>query len=477
MRDVIEAVRDTIRRYRMISERDTVLAAVSGGPDSVCMLHVLVGLSEELRFDLRVAHLDHRFRGEESRADAKFVEELADGFGLPCRCEEENVPAFLLSHAMSKQDAARMIRYRFLIRVAKQEYCQRIATGHNADDQAETVLMRVMRGAGPDGLAGIPPKRDGMIIRPILSLWRSEIDQYLAEHDLPCRIDATNLESACLRNQVRNDLLPDLERYNPSISRSLVNLASIMTDVSAHFERLTDLAMPELVKSARLGQFALDSAKLSGYDEALQRSVFRKVFESLRPDLAPLSFRHVEGMLSLVRRGEVGVGVDLPGGARARQEHGQLVVSGGPRPADLPSKELSVPGTTAFEEAGLTVTAELLPRRDVESSPDAVSDDVALFDWENVRPPLTVRGRREGDRFRPFGMEGSKSLKHLFIDSKVAASFRSAVPLVCDRGGIMWVVGMRRSDTAPVEGTTRTVLRLRAFTTEVETGAGKGSPD
>ena len=462
MRDVLDRVRSTIRRYRMISGRDTVLAAVSGGPDSVFMLHVLLELRDEFGFELRVAHLDHRFRGDESRADAEFVRDLADSHGLPCRCEEENVPEFLLTHAMSKQDAARMIRYRFLIRVAKQEYCQRIATGHNADDQAETVLMRVIRGAGPDGLAGIPPKRDGMIIRPVLDVWRSEIEQYLEEHGLASRTDASNLESGCLRNRIRNELLPELEQYNQGIRRSLVSLGTIMTDVAAHFDRLTDLALPELVKTARLGQFALDSAKLSGYDEALQRSVFRKVFESLRPDLAPLPFRHVEGMLNLVRRAEVGVGVDLPAGAQARLEHGRLVLSDGPGPAELPPRELPVPGEAVFEDTGLTLTAELVPRESAAPRPDALTDDEALFDWDGVSAPLTVRGRREGDRFRPFGMDGTKSLKELFIDSKVAASFRGAVPLVCDDKGILWVVGIRRSDAAAIGESTKQVLRLRA---------------
>ena len=461
----------------MISQRDTVLAAVSGGPDSVCMLHALASLRKELGFELRVAHLDHRFRGDESRADAAFVRELSESMGLPCRCEEENVPAFLLSHAMSKQDAARMIRYRFLVRVAKQEYCQRIATGHNADDQAETVLMRVLRGAGPDGLAGIPPKRDGTIIRPILSLWRSEIEAYLGEHDLPSRLDASNLESEYTRNRIRNELMPQLAEYNPGIGRSLVNLATIMTDIAAHLDRLTDLALPELVKSARLGHFALDSTKLAGYDEALQRSIVRRVFESLRPDIAPLPFRHVEDLLHLVRRAEVGSGVELPAGGRAQLEHGQLVVSDGPHEAGLPTRELSVPGEAVFPQAGLTITAELVTGRDASSRPDATGDDEALFDWSAVQSPLTVRGRREGDRFRPFGMNGSKSLKQFFIDSKVAASFRNAVPLVCDAKGIMWVVGMRRSAAAPVLGSTDTVLRLRATRLEGNAGARQNPSD
>ena len=176
MANLAATARDTIERYRMISPRDAVLVAVSGGPDSVCMLHILLGLREELGFEVKVAHLDHQFRGEESRRDAEFVSEIAERFGVQCFCHEENVPRFLMSNAMSAQDAARILRYQFLVKTSKLEYCQRIATGHNADDQAETVMMRVLRGAGPDGLAGIPPKRESIIIRPILACWRTQID-------------------------------------------------------------------------------------------------------------------------------------------------------------------------------------------------------------------------------------------------------------------------------------------------------------
>ena len=206
-----------------------------------------------------------------------------------------------------------MLRYQFLVKTSKLEYCQRIATGHNADDQAETVLMRVLRGAGPDGLAGIPPKRDGIIIRPLLGCWRAEIEEYLAEHDLPFRTDESNRDSKYTEKR-------DPERaparasssYNPQISRSLVSLAAIMSDVSAHFDRMTDAALPEVLKTARVGQFALDLDRLAGYDEALQRTVFRRVFESLRPDLPLLSSRHVENLLSMMRRGDVGASVELP---------------------------------------------------------------------------------------------------------------------------------------------------------------------
>ncbi len=459
---VRDKVRSTIRHYRMISVRDTVLAAVSGGPDSVCMLHVLASLSGELGFELRVAHLDHRFRGDESRRDAEFVRELADELGLPCRCEEENVPEFLLSNSMSKQDAARVLRYKFLITVSKQEYCQRIATGHNADDQAETVLMRIIRGAGPDGLSGIPPKRDGTIIRPLIDVWRAEIEEYLKENDLRYRIDESNLESTYARNRVRNELLPELSSYNPKISRSLVNIGSIMTGVREHFDRLTDEAIPRIVKSARLGQFALDSAVLTGYDEALQRSVFRRLLESLRPDLPPPSFRHVESIAELLRRNEVGIAVELPHGARARLEHGRLIMSSGDGPPGLPARDLPVPGTVRFDDASLSITAELVARSEITQTPESLDDDSAMFDWDEVEPPLRVRGRRHGDRFQPFGMDGTKTVKHFLIDSKVAASLRDAVPLICDSGGIMWLAGMRRSARAPVGENTKTVLVVKA---------------
>jgi tRNA(Ile)-lysidine synthase len=460
-----DKVKSTIRHYGMICVRDTVLAAVSGGPDSICMLHVLASLQEELGFELRVAHLDHRFRGDESRRDAEFVKGVAEDLGLPCRCEEENVPQFLLSNSMSKQDAARMLRYKFLITVSKQEYCQRIATGHNADDQAETVLMRVLRGAGPDGLAGIPPKRDGTIIRPLLGLWRSEIEEYLEARGLPYRTDASNLESTYTRNKIRNELLPALEEYNPRISQSLVNLGSIMTGVKDHLEKLTDEALPKVVRSTRLGQFALDSAALTGYDEALQRNVFRRVLESLRPDLPPPSFRHVESIAELLRRNEVGVAAELPDGAQARLEHGCLIISTGDGPLTLPERELAVPGSVRFENAGLAVTAELVPRSELSRTPEEADDETAVFDWDELAPPLTIRGRKQGDRFRPFGMDGTKTVKHFLIDSKVAASFRDAVPLVLDSEGIVWLAGMRRSARAPVDGNTKTVLVLRAEST------------
>jgi tRNA(Ile)-lysidine synthase len=458
----------------LISPRDTVLAAVSGGPDSVCMLHVLLSLREEFGFDVKVAHLDHRFRGDESRGDAVFVRELASRFGVPAICEEENVPKFILSHSMSKQDAARMIRYRFLVRVSKLEYCQRIATGHIADDQAETVLMRFLRGAGPDGLAGIPVKR-GDIIRPLLGVWRDEVEAYLARHDLPSRIDSSNLEPVYLRNRIRGDLLPVLSEYNPGIARALVNLAAIMSDTSSHFEALTDRALTEVVKSARVGQFALDLAKLSGYDEALRRCVFRRVFESLRPDLSPLAFHHVENLMNLARRGEVGVSIELPDGAQGRLEHGVLVVSHGVGPRAIPERGLEVPGSAAFEDAGLRLTCEIVGRRELPVELGLIGDDAAYFDWDGIAPPLRVRGRREGDRLRPFGMDGTKTLKELMIDSKIAASFRDAVPLVCDREGILWVVGVRRSAAAPVTEATKTVLALRARAEEETPGPREDS--
>jgi tRNA(Ile)-lysidine synthase len=202
----------------------------------------------------------------------------------------------------------------------------------------------------------------------------------------------------------------------------------------------------------------------------LLRSIFRRLFVSLRPDLGPLPFRHVENLLDLVRRGDVGAAVELPDGARARLEHGVLTISHGFGPQALPKQQLAVPGTAAFEDAGLTITSELVPRRELPSRLDATADDTAYFDWEALAPPLAVRGRREGDRLRPFGMEGTKSLKELLIDSKIAASFRDAVPIACDQTGILWVVGVRRSATAPVTDTTRTVLTLSARAKEESPG-------
>ncbi|MBM3307899.1 MAG: tRNA lysidine(34) synthetase TilS [Candidatus Eisenbacteria bacterium] len=476
MSSVRTTVLATIRRYGMISPRDAVLAAVSGGPDSVCMLHVLADLREELEFELKVAHLEHGFRGEESRADAAFVRDLAERLAIPFFCDEVSVPRFLLAQPMSAQDAARMLRYQFLVKVSKLEFCQRIATGHNADDQAETVLMRLLRGAGPDGLAGIPPKREGTIIRPLLAVWRSDVMAYLEERGLPWRTDATNLDSKYLRNEIRNEVMPLLERHNPNLRRALANVGTAMTDIAAHLGRLTDEALPRIVKRASLGQFVLDSTALGHYDEALRRCVFRRLFEALRPDLGPLPFRHVEGVLSMAREGRAGASVELPGGVTARLEHGALVIACGRQEAEFGERALCVPGSTAPEGSDLVIEASLVPREQLSDAVRSADESEAFFDWDALRPPLVLRPRREGDRFRPFGLEGTKTVKELLIDEKVAFSFRPLVPILCDADGILWVVGLRRADRAPVTDRTGTVLALKARRQEATPGTREGSP-
>lgn len=476
MSNVVQKVRDSIERYRMISRGDAVLAAVSGGPDSVCMLHVLNGLKDELGFDLIVAHLDHTFRGEESRSDAEFVTKLAGALGLPCRSKAVNVPKFLLCHPMSKQEAARLIRYRFLKRVAKQEVCHVIATGHNADDQAETVIMRLLRGAGPEGLAGIPPVREGTFVRPLLTTWRSEIEGYLAQRGLSYRIDSSNLESRYHRNRIRHELIPYLEDFNPGVKKTLVNLGTIMADIAAHLNTLTERAIRPLVRRVRLGEFALDLAGLAGYDVVLQRSILRRTFEGLRPDEGPLSFIHVENLLGLVRRGDVGASVELPDGARARVEHGCLVMTHGTGPRAIEDKELEVPGETLFEAAGLVITAEVATRTEMAPEPWAAPADEAFFDMDGLEPPIRVRPRRQGDRFQPFGMDGTKNLKQFYIDSKIPLTLRPAVPVLCDRRRILWVVGVRRGASAPVTEATKRVLVVRARTLETRVGPWQDPP-
>ncbi len=468
MPNVTERIRNSIRRHRMISVRDAVLAAVSGGPDSVFMLHVLAGLQKEFGFELKVAHLDHQFRGDESAADAEFVEDLAARLGLPCFTDREDVPQFLLSNAMSKQEAARMLRYRFLVKTSKLEYCQRIAFGHHADDQSETVLMRILRGAGPDGLAGIPPKRDGIIIRPILDIRRSEIMTYLDERDLDYRTDSSNLGTDYTRNRVRHELLPVLETYNPNISRSLVNLGTMMSSVAAHYDHLTDDALLRVVKNTTIGQIALDSGTFGGYDESLRRSIVRRVVADLRPDLTALPFLHVENVLNLALRGEIGTGVELPGRIQVRLDHSGIIFQEGDGLPKLPTAELPVPGSVVFQDARLEILSRITPWEELGATVSSTDHDTAYFDLDQLSLPLTVRARRKGDRFHPFGMEGTKTLKEFFIDEKIAWSFRDEVPLICDDSGILWVVGMRRARAAPVTEKTKRVLTISVHSTEAE---------
>lgn len=509
-----------------------MLVGVSGGPDSVALLHVLWVLSEELEILLHVGHLNHMLRGEAADEDAAYVRDLAGRLGLPVTIESRDVAAVARERRISVELAARKVRYEFYRQAASSTGAARVALGHHAGDQAETVLLRLVRGTGTTGLAGIPPVRpleiggngydgegDGepsgpvgpIVIRPFIEVTRQEIEDYCRENDLRPRVDASNLTSVYARNRVRRELIPLLERhYNPRVVESIARTAELVREDDAFISCEVRRRMKRIVRSRSSGSVSLSIERLLAEPPAVQRRVIREAVALVGRGAEDIEFEHVEMVLELARSGSLEASASLPRGIRSRKvrravEPGGAVEPGtgheerrktgspgaprelvleigteiepgpgadgvpgvpgtrGPAAPEPFERRLDVPGATFVPELGVTVEAEVLEmgaQGDAYGACARAGACEAYFDLDALGMDLVVRTRREGDRISPFGMDGHKKLKELFIDEKVPRNMRDRVPVIVSGKEIVWVVGVRRSNLARVTPSTRRVLRL-----------------
>ncbi|MCL6451534.1 MAG: tRNA lysidine(34) synthetase TilS [Acetobacteraceae bacterium] len=478
----LKRLRGTIDKYGMVSAGDLVLVGVSGGPDSVALLLGLGELREHYSISLHVAHLNHRLRGREAEDDARFVAGLAARLGVPATVEEADVRGLALSLRLSLQEAARRARMEMFERLCSLVGANRVALGQNLEDQAETVLMRFLRGAGVEGLAGILPVRDGRYVRPLLETPRAEIEAFLARRGVVACRDPSNLRTVYLRNRLRLELLPQLvRRYNPALVEALAALAEQMRDDAELLSRQAELAWQEVARQDGRG-IVLDRQGFLRLHRAVQRRVVREAFRraSGRP-WAP-EFRHVEAVRALAERGAGGKELSLPRGVRCRLEAGWVVVSpegaaeaqpsaGGGVPGGDRCYPLEVPGLTRLPAEGLEVEAQLLPpgeagvgraaSDEAGVGPDAAAElGRAWLDADRLRGPLMLRFTRPGDRMRPLGLGGSRKLHDLLVDRKVPRRQRQAVPVVADGPDPAWVVGVHMDERLKVTPATTRVLRL-----------------
>ena len=449
---LIECVRRTIETYAMVSTRDRVLVAVSGGADSVCLLDLL----RQLGYELEVAHFDHETRGGESHGDAAFVQDLAQRWSLPCHCERRAVRAESEAARSSFEEYARKVRYGFLVRAARDSGCAVIATGHHADDQAETVLMRLLRGTSPRGLAGIPPvgAREGVrIIRPLFDCTREEIVAYVEAAGLPYRVDRTNADTAYERNRIRHELLPLLAKdYNPRAREALVRLAELV--------RSDNDLLDSLAASAE--------AEVAATDDALSRAPFARLHPALqRRVVARLAWRHavdcpferVDAAVAFIAGAPTGRRFDLGGGLLLYNGREATELVSVPEETDDAEVALSVPGTTrAFDRCFEVVRREVTPAANVVAH---CSPERQVFDADALGGDLAVRRRRPGDRFGPLGMTGTKSLKKYLIEIGVPAPKRDRQLVLTGGGRIAWVVGHAISAHAAVSAATQAVLEVK----------------
>ncbi|HKA33608.1 MAG TPA: tRNA lysidine(34) synthetase TilS [Candidatus Binatia bacterium] len=453
-------ISETIRKYRMLANGDGVLAAVSGGPDSVALLHALSGVKEEFNLRLEVAHLEHGIRGEESRADARFVAALADRLGLPFHLKE-----IKLSRAKAKlgkgnlEALAREERYRFLAETASGRGLNKIATGHTLDDQAETLLMRMFRGSGRRGMRAIAPvarRGDAVLIRPLIETSREDVEAYLAAERLEYRVDRSNFNPTLLRNWMRLELIPRLKKnIDAAVPARLARMAEIVRDEDDLLDRL---ARERLSATMRLS--ALLREPLLAEPRALQRRIVRLWLENGLGSLRRIGFDHVEAVLELACDGPPNGRVALPGACEVVRCYEALTIE--KRRVRQPSVAYSYRFQAGSElivaEAAMKLSSSVVARDDVITK-NALE---AFFDADKLPRTMTVRNFRPGDRLRPLGMTGQKKLKELFIDQKVSLEARAMMPLLVAGDEIAWIPGCARSRVALVTAGTQSVLWVSA---------------
>ena len=444
--DFIGKVRATVENYRMFEEGDTVIVGVSGGVDSVVLLHVLMLLRDEYDLSMVVAHLDHGIRGEESRREGDFVRDLAHGMSLPFEAAVADVPVLAKKQRITLQEAAREARYRYYEEIRKKYNAQRVATGQTADDQAETILMRVIRGAGLRGLKGIPPVRGGVYIRPLIETSRQEVERFASSEGLSFVTDSSNIKDIYLRNKVRHDLIPHLEReYNPSIRVGLNRMATILSREDDYLDRKTEEAMAGLMKGNG-EELSLDIPRLTAFHEALWFRVLQKALARvLGGDLRSIKTVHLDGICRLLAHRAPNKVLCLPQGIYAEKRYTELFIRRGRLPTVFPFEYIvDAPGVTILEGLGKKLVTRI--ERAKQGISMDVDSKVAHLDDDKLLHPLILRSLEEGDRFIPLGMKGHKKLKDFFIDSKVPKALRRQIPLLVSAGDIVWVVGYRISE-------------------------------
>jgi tRNA(Ile)-lysidine synthetase-like protein len=486
--DFLTNLRRFIHKHDLLPRAAPVVVGVSGGVDSLALLHALNTLAPELDLRLHVAHLDHQLRGDAARADADFVRALAQAWGLPHTIESRDVSGFARRHKLSLEEAARQVRYGFLCEVALAQHSEAIAVAHNADDQAESVLMHFLRGSGLSGLRGMLPKmrlaelrlertdstfhlppsalKDIFLIRPLLETPRAAIEEYCVQHSLQPRVDATNADTTYFRNRLRHELLPLLETYNPQIRSILGRTADVIAAEHEVLQAHTNYAWGMTVVAEIDTAVTFDLPLWREQPIGVQRALLRQAIQQLRPPLRDIDFVHIADAIEILQRATTGDQVTLPQQLFIEVSYDTFTIA----PRDeltLPDWPLlpdrcapfivNVPGITPLPAAAWIVEATFAA---CDHGHVPLSRFAACFDADKLPGPLTLRPRTSADRFHPQGMPSPVRLKNWMITAKVPRLIRDRLPLLVAGDQIVWVPGFRVGQPFLVREETQHIIKL-----------------
>lgn len=458
--NLLNRVIATIKRHDLLRKGDRVLVACSGGPDSVALLRLLYTIKDNYKLDLYLAHINHKLRGKDSDLDLTFVKDLATELKLPFYLKTVNVRKLAKQKSLSIEEAARNARYGFWESLAAKHKLDKIATGHNQNDQAETVLMRLLRGTGPAGLSGIPIKR-GKIIRPLLEVSRAEILDYLKRNKIKYRTDKSNLKSDFLRNRIRNQLLPQLQKeYNPNLTLVLSRTAAVSSEQNEFVQKKVFSLSKKTITKLNQNVVALNLKNLKRLNPILQKNLVRLAWDKLEGQIYPPDFKDVERVLYLANTGTSGQRVNLTKGWWAEKSRDRLFLFR--QNVKRMKVRIPVDNKLTVPELGLEVNSEVLERKKLPKKILSPTENVAYLDYEKFTAPPVLRNWAKGNRFKPLGMNGTKKLSDFFVDLKVPRHQRDQIPVLSSNGKIAWVVGYRISEDFKVRPESSKVLLLEA---------------
>lgn len=459
---MIDKVESYALKHNMFKDGEKILIALSGGPDSVCMMHILVKLRDKYGFDLYAAHINHMMRGDESDGDESYVKNICDKYGIKLFIKRVDINKICSEEKISSELAGRRERYNFFEKIYREENLDKIAVAHNSNDQAETILMRIIRGSGLEGVTGISPVRDGIFIRPILCLSRYEVESYCEENKLEPRIDKTNLENIYHRNKIRNDIIPYIkENFNNDIINTINRFGAMATIDNDYIEKESSKLMKKYYLNK--DEVGLLNSNLFNEHEAIVCRIIKKSLTDVSGESKNFEMKHIYAVISL-SKGQTGKNIELPNNILVSNIYGDIRIEkkNQIRINEDIKDNVKIIDTNLLDDGvnvdfdKYSITMKIIDMKDVCFKNNNL---IKYFDCDKINS-VKIRYRRNGDKLIPFGMTKSKKLKDIFINLKIPKNDRDTIPIIEFNEQIGWVVGVKMSNVFRITNTTSKILEI-----------------